>query len=71
MVDISKIRKLKEKSKGRKPRPNFMPIIVIIIVISIVALLVITVPPIIKSMQEEKILSQQSLENAKKMLSIT
>ncbi|MCQ6253498.1 DUF515 domain-containing protein [Methanocaldococcus sp.] len=66
MVDVIKIKKLKEKSKGRKPRPNFMIVIVIIVIISIVALLAITLPPIIKSMQEEKILTLQSLENAKK-----
>ena len=54
MVDTSKIRTLKEKSKGRKPRPNLMPIIIAIIAISVVALLAITLPSIIDSMNRKK-----------------
>ena len=65
MVDTSKIRTLKEKSKGRKPRPNLMPIIIAIIAISVVALLAITLPSIIDSMKQEKIMTIQSFEKTK------
>ncbi|XRO76388.1 DUF515 domain-containing protein [Methanocaldococcus sp. 10A] len=65
MVDISKIRTLKEKSKGRKPKSNLMPIVIIIIVISFVALLILTVPSIIETFKQEKILTMQSFEKTK------
>ncbi len=66
MVDTSKIKALKQKSKGRKPKPNVIPIIIAVVVISIVALLAVTIPSIINSMKEEKILTIQSLEKTKK-----
>jgi len=65
MVDTSKIKALKQKSKGRKPKPNIIPIIIAVVVISIVALLAVTIPSIINSMKEEKILTIQSLEKTK------
>ncbi|XRO74845.1 DUF515 domain-containing protein [Methanocaldococcus sp. 28A] len=65
MVDISKIRTLKEKSKGRRPKSNLKTIIIIIVTISAVALLILTVPSIIETFKQEKILAMQNFEKTK------
>ncbi|WP_423793238.1 DUF515 domain-containing protein [Methanocaldococcus indicus] len=54
MVDISKIKSLKEKSKGRRPKSNIKLLIFVLVVIIVAGVLAIIVPDIIKTIQLEK-----------------
>jgi len=65
MVDVDSIKRLKKKSKGRKPKSDLTPVILLIVVVAVGAVLSLTIPKIFESMKEEKIMYMQTFEKTK------
>ena len=65
MVDVDSIKRLKKKSKGRKPKSDLTPVILLIVVVAVGAVLSLTIPKIFESMKEEKQLYMQTFEKTK------
>jgi len=65
MVDVDSIKRLKKKSKGRRPKSDLTPVVMLIIIVAIGAVLSLTIPKIFESMKEEKQLYMQTFEKTK------
>ena len=65
MVDVDSVKRLKKKSKGRRPKSDLTPVIMLIIIVAIGAVLSLTIPKIFESMKEEKQLYMQTFEKTK------